>query len=65
MNRGRIRYFICREYDHFAKDCTNITVAEKVSSDQMQQLMDAKKQESALKLFAGQTYNSLTKAGSE
>ena len=22
-NRDRIRYFKCREYDHFAKDCLN------------------------------------------
>ena len=29
-NRGKIRYFQCRECDHFAKDCLNETEKEQV-----------------------------------
>ena len=39
--------------------------AEKDMSDQMQQLIDTKEQDNTLKLFAGETYKSLTKASSE
>ena len=31
-NRDRIRYFKCREYNHFAKDCPNISDTEKEQS---------------------------------
>ena len=34
-NRDRIRCFICREYDHFAKDCPNISETEKEQSEQI------------------------------
>ena len=40
-------------------------VEEKVQSDQMQQYMDKEEQAGALKLFAGETNNSLPKAVSE
>ena len=39
-NQDRIRYLRCRVYDHFAKDCANMTEAEEDQSDQMHQLMD-------------------------
>ena len=41
-----------------------MVITEKDQSDQMQQLMDMAKQDSTLKMFAEEPYNSLTKAGS-
>ena len=35
-NRDRIRCFKCRKYDHFAKDCLNISDTEKEQSEQIQ-----------------------------
>ena len=28
MNRGRIRCFRCREYDHFANECSNTGIED-------------------------------------
>ena len=39
-NRDRVRCFICREYNHFAKDCPNISYTEKELSEQIQQMLD-------------------------
>ena len=64
-NRDRIRCFKCGEYDYFAKDCLNITVTEEDQTEQMQQMLDSKEQESTLKVLMGETYDSLTRANSE
>ena len=40
-------------------------VIQKEQSDEMQELMDTEGQDSTLKLFLGETFNSSTKAGSE
>ena len=37
--RDRIRCFKCREYGHFAKDCSN-SDTEKEQSDQIQQMFN-------------------------
>ena len=38
-DRGQIRCFKCREYDHFAKDCLN-SDTEKEQSEQIQQMFN-------------------------
>ena len=40
-------------------------VAEKEQSDQMQQLIKKEEQDSTLRMFTGEIYNSLTKADAE
>ena len=53
-NRDRIRCFKCREYDQFAKDCPNVTVAENNQTEQMQQMIDSEEQEDgSFKLIRG------------
>ena len=32
-NRGRIRCFKCKEYNHIAKDCPNVKVTEMVQTE--------------------------------
>ena len=64
-NRDRIRSFRCREYDHFAKDCPNVTVTDKVQTEQMQQMLDSEEPETTLKVLTGETYDSLPSADLE
>ena len=55
-----------RECDHFAKDCSNMKAADNSNSQaqQIKWLMDTE-ENMTLKLFTGETYISLCKAGSE
>ena len=39
-NLDRIQCFKCRECDHFAKDCPNISDTEKEQSEQLQQMLN-------------------------
>ena len=41
-NRGRIRCYKCREYDHFARDCPNSR--EERDLEQLQQMLNMEKQ---------------------
>ena len=54
-NRDRIRCFKCREYDHFAKDCQNISDTEKEQSEQIQQMLNSEEYKTALKVLAADT----------
>ena len=51
-NRDRIRCFKGREYDHFAKDCPNISDTEKEQSEQIQQMINLEQDKTALKVLA-------------
>ena len=50
--RDRIRYFKCREYDDFAKDCPNSDI-EKEQSEQMQQMFNLKEDKDTVKGSCG------------
>ena len=47
INRDRIRYYKCREYDHFANDCPTTKV--KKETDQIQQMFNLDKEQTSLK----------------
>ena len=51
-NRDRIRCFKCMEYDHFAKDCLNISDTEKEKSQQIQQMVNLEEDKTVLKVFS-------------
>ena len=62
-NRDKIRCFKCREYDHFAKDCKNISETEKGQSEQIQQMLNLEEDKTALKVCLGaDTYENLIRA---
>ena len=61
-NRDRIRCFKCREYDHFAKSCLNISVTEK---EQIQQMLNLGDDKTALKVLVADTYENLNRTNSE
>ena len=63
--RAKIRWFKCREYDHFAKDCLNISDTEKEQSEQIQQILNLEEDKTALKVLVADTYENLTRANSE
>ena len=48
-NRDRIRCFKCREYDHFSKDCQNISDTENEQSEQIQQMLNAGRVQNSFK----------------
>ena len=49
-NRDRIRCLTCREYDHFAKDCLNISDTVKEQSEQVQQMFNVEEDKTTLKI---------------
>ena len=46
MNRDRIRCYKCREYDHFAKDCS--TSNEEREIEQIQQMFNLDEDQTSL-----------------
>ena len=46
-NRDWIRCFKCREYDHCAKDCSDISDTEKEHSEQIQQMLNLEEDKTA------------------
>ena len=62
-NRDRIRFFKCREYDHFAKVCPN-SDTEKVS-EQIQQMFNLDEDKTALKVLMVDTYDNLIRTNSD
>ena len=64
-NRDRIRCFKSRKYNHFAKDCPNISDTEKEQSEQIQQMHYLEEDKSALKVLMADTYENLIRANSE
>ena len=62
-NRDRIRYYKCREYDHFAKDCP--TVKEEGKIEQIQQMFNLDEEQTSLKALAtNDTYDNFSCASS-
>ena len=64
-SRDWITCFKCREYDHFAKDCPNMTETEKEQTEQMQQMLDLEEDKTALKILVADTYKYLIRTNSE
>ena len=64
-NGGRIRCFTCKEYDHFVKDCLNISYTEKEQSEQIQQMLNLEEEKTGLNVFAADTYDDLIRTSSE
>ena len=62
INRDRIRCYMCRQYDHFTKDCL-MTKIEK-EKDQIQQVLNMDEDQTALKALVTDTYDSLNQVGS-
>ena len=65
INRDGIRCFKCWEYDHFAKDCLNISDTEEEQSEQIQQMLNLEEDKTTLKVIVADTYKNLIKANSE
>ena len=63
-DRDRIRCFKCREYDHFTKDCPN-SDAEKVQSEQIQQMFNLDEDKTSLKVLIADTYDDLIRTNSD
>ena len=59
MNRDRIRCYKCREYDHFAKDCT--TSNEEREIEQIQQMFNLYEEQTSFNPPATDTYDTLNK----
>ena len=64
-NRDRIRCLKCRQYDHFAKDCPNMSQTEKDQTEQIQQILDSEEHKTTLKVLAPDTYEGLISTHSE
>ena len=43
-NRGRIRCFVCKVYDHFAQDFPNMKTGDNVEPEQIQQLISTEEE---------------------
>ena len=65
INRDRIRCFTCRGYDHFTKDCLNISDTEKEQLEQIQQMLNLEEDKTALKVLAANTYDDLIRTISD
>ena len=63
--RDRTRCFKCREYDHFAKDCLNISDKENKKSEQLLEMLNLEEDKKALKVVAVDTYENLIRTNSE
>ena len=53
---------MCREYDHFAKDCP--ITKEEWEIDQIQQIFKLEEDQTSLKSLVTDTYDSLNQVGS-
>ena len=62
-NRDRIRCFICREYDHFTKDCLNLETEKKL--EQIQQMYNLDEDKTVLKVLVADTYNNVIRTNSD
>ena len=51
--------FKCREYDHFAKDCPNISDTEKEQPEQIQQMLHFGRRQTSLKVLVADTYDNI------
>ena len=58
-NRDRIKCLKCREYDHFTKDCLTLQVEKE--PEQIQQMYNMDKDQTALKVLVTDTYDSLNR----
>ena len=63
--RDRIRCFKCRGYDHFTKDCPNVSHTEKEQSEQIQQMLNFEDDKTVLKVLAADTYDDLIRTSLE
>ena len=62
ISKDRIRCYKCMEYNHFVKECPTLQ-AEK-ESQQLQQMYYMDKEQTALKVLAMDTYDSLNRINS-
>ena len=57
--RDSIRYFKCREYDHFAKDCLNSEAEREL--EQIQQMYNLDENKTALKVLTADIHDNLVR----
>ena len=62
-NRDRVRCYICREYDHFRKDCP--TSREDKEIEQLQQMLNLGDEQTPLKSLVTDMHDTLSRAKSE
>ena len=63
MNRDRIRCYKCREYDHFAKDCS--TSREEKEIEQLQQMLNLEAEQTSLKSLVTNAQDNFSRVNSE
>ena len=56
-NRERIRYYKCREYDHFMKDCPSFE--EQRESEQLQQMLNLDKEQTSMSTNTHDSLNTI------
>ena len=61
----RVRCSKCREYNHFTKDCLNISDAEKDMSEHIQQMFNLEADETTIKDLTEDTIEILVRVNSE
>ena len=63
MKRDRIRYYKCREYDHFTKNCP--TSREEKEIEQLQQMLNLEDEQTSLKSLVTNTQDNFSRVNSE
>ena len=62
-NRDRIRYYKCRKYDHFTKDCP--TSREEKEMEQLQQVLNLEHEQTSLKSLVTNTRDNFSRVNSK
>ena len=63
MNTDRLRFYKCREYDHFTKHCP--TSREERELEQLQQMLNLEDEQTSLKSLITNTQDNFNRVNSE